>query len=64
MPRRGQVEAELGALFGEEAVGDLGQYAAAVAERRVRADGAAATAGDALVVVCPSQVERSSHMTP
>ena len=34
-------EAELGAFLGEEAVRNLGQYAAAVAERRVGADGAA-----------------------
>ena len=36
-----QVEAELGAFRGEEAVRDLGQHAAAVAERRVGADRAA-----------------------
>ena len=38
---RGQGEAELGAFLGEEAVGDLRQHAAAVAERRVGAGRAA-----------------------
>ena len=37
----GQGEAELGAFLGEEAVRDLGQHAAAVAERRVGAGRAA-----------------------
>ena len=41
MSRLGQGEAELGAFLREEAVGDLGQHAAAVAERRVGADRAA-----------------------
>ena len=41
MAWRRQVEAELGAFGGEERVRDLGQHAAAVAERRIRAHRAA-----------------------
>ncbi len=41
MTRRGQLETELGAFGGEERVRNLGQHAAAVAERGIRADRAA-----------------------
>ena len=41
MALRGQVEAQLGAFGREERVRDLGQHAAAVAERRIRAHRAA-----------------------